>query len=83
MYGGGEVVLVNGARVDHEDGIRPHIAVSTRKDQGYSALSGVYCNPQVVSRRLSNLIQLETFVESWKDDTGLNWDTLKSSPNDD
>jgi hypothetical protein len=31
MYGRSEVVFVNGARVDEEDGIHPHIAVGTRK----------------------------------------------------
>ena len=80
MYARSEFVVVNGIRVDNEDGICPHIAVGTRKDQGYSARSGVYRNPNVVERRPSNLIQLKTLVESWKDDTGVDWDTLKSFP---
>jgi hypothetical protein len=45
-------------------------------------LSKVYRDPQVVKRRPSNLIQLEKFVESWKDDTGIDWDALKSFPSD-
>lgn len=82
MYARGEFVVVNGTRVDDEDGICSHIAVGTRKDQGYSSRSGEYRNPNVVSRRPSKLIHLETFVESWKDDTGFDWDTLQSSSND-
>ena len=82
MYVRGQVVIVNGGRVDNKDGICSHIAVGTRKNQGYSAWSRVYRNPQVAWGGSANLIQLETFLNSRKDNACIDWDILKSLEDD-